>query len=686
MAPLKPGRKKAQPPAREAARIPAAPPPRAQKRMVAGVCAALVLACIAIYGQTLSHEFLHYDDDLYVTENGHVQAGLNLKSVGWAFVAEDAHYFHPLTWMSHMLDCSLYGMHPWGHHLTSLVFHAAASVLLFLALRLLTGALWPSAAVAALFAVHPLHVESVAWVAERKDVLSAFFWMLAMGAYALYVRRGGMMRYLAVMAAFALGLMSKPMVVTLPFVLLLLDYWPLDRLDRTASLGVLGQTTARLSVEKIPLFLMAIISSVSTLLMQAGGTNLAFGDKVPFMARCANATVVYVIYLAKTVWPSGLAAFYPHPLARPVWQVAGAALILAAITLFCLRQTRRHPYLMVGWLWYLGTLVPVIELVQAGQVSHADRYTYLPSIGLFVMIAWGAADLAAAWRLPKIAVAAVSGVALVLLTVCAGVQTGYWQDDETLFSHAVAVGRESSLAYNNRGLRAVDQRRYDAARAHFAKALDLDPKDVHALTNLGSLDMDLGRYDEAETCLTRALDLKVAEYKVLTNLGVLALRQGNYDKARDHLKRALRLNPANVIALTNLGALADYQGRDDEARTCLMKALDLQPDYPEALGILGQVLMKQGDYDKARACLARTLALNPGNLRALTDIGACCIYQKQYEEAQRYCRKALEADPQSVSAMRNLGIALAKLGRQEEAELCLKKAAELDAARTVKKQ
>ncbi len=291
---IKPGGKGAvvHPPAR-ATGVHADSNPRPQGRLVAVVCAALVLACIAIYGQTLAHPFVNYDDNLYVTANVQVQAGLSLKGVVWAFVTDKALYFHPLTWMSHMLDCTLYGLqHPWGHHLTNLIFHSAASVLLFLAMRVLTGALWPSAAVAALFAVHPLHVESVAWVAERKDVLSAFFWMLAMGAYGLYVRRGGVLWYAAVTAAFVLGVMSKPMMVTLPCALLLLDYWPLDRVGFTAPLETMARRTTRLAAEKIPLFLITAVSAASTYIMQSQGKNLSFGDSVPLATRCANAVVV----------------------------------------------------------------------------------------------------------------------------------------------------------------------------------------------------------------------------------------------------------------------------------------------------------------------------------------------------------------------------------------------------------
>ena len=587
----------------------AAPPgafkPRPQKRIVAAVCAALVVVCAAIYGQTLSHGFVNYDDPLYVTDNPNVQAGLSLQSIGWAFVTDRAMYLHPLTWMSHMLDCSLYGMHPWGHHLTNLLFHAAASVLLFLALRLLTGALWPSAAVAALFAVHPLHVESVAWIAERKDVLSALFWMLALGAYGLYVRRRGAARYAAVTAAFVLGLMSKPMVVTLPFVLLLLDWWPLDQVNATEPFGVMARKTARLAAEKIPLFLIMALSCLSTFVMQARGHNIDIVGKVSLAARCANVTVVYVLYLAKTVWPSGLAVSYPYPDARPVWQVAGAALTLAAITLFCLSQARHRPYFIVGWLWYLGTLAPVSGLVRVGDYSHADRYTYIPSIGVFVMVVWGVADLAAAWRVPKRAVAVASGAALVALTVCAVVQAGYWRDSKTLFSHAIAVGQESCTAFNNLGLVAKDEKRYDDVQTCLTKALALEPDRVDVLTNLGLLALDQKRYDDANAYLTKALGLRPDHVNAVHDAGLVALAQRRYDDAKVHLTKAAGLNPNDAKILNNLGVCLINLKEYEEAERNIRKALELDPQFTNAANNMGIALSKLGRKEEADVYMKR---------------------------------------------------------------------------------
>ena len=688
--------------------------------MVAGICVALVLACVAIYGQTLSHDFVNYDDDVYVTDNPHVQAGLNLHSIGWAFVTEKALYFLPLTWMSLMLDHDLYGMHPGGYHFTNLILHAASSVLLFLVLKLLTGALWPSALVAALFAVHPLNVESVAWIAERKGVLSTFFWMLALGAYALYARRCGTGRYAAVAAAFVLGLMSKPMVVTLPFVLLLLDYWPLDRVESAAFPAVTARKTARLAAEKVPLFLITVLSCVSTVVMQMRGHNIDVAGRVSFAGRCANAMIVYVLYLEKAVWPSGLAVFYPYPDTRPVWLVAGAALILVAITLFCLYQARRRPYLIVGWCWYLGTMVPVIGFVGIGDFSRADRYTYIPLVGIFIMVAWGMADLAAVWHVPRRAVAVVSGTALVALTVCAGIQNGYWRDSGALFSHAIAVGQESAAAFNNLGQYAAEQGDYGNAKIHLHKALDRDPEYFNALgnlgtlaltqghcdeakvwlmkalelrpdnagilANLGKLDLDQGRNDEARTYLAKALKSKPDDVGILNNLGTLAMNQGCHDEAKAYLTRVLALVPDDYLALGNLGLLAMQEGRNDEAKTLLAKLLELKPQDTATLNNLATLALQQKHDEEAMGYLEKALDLDPECVPALHNLGLCLMNREQYEKAQPYLRKVLEIDPQNISAMSNLAVALAKLGHQEESEEYAKRAAELARARVVGKE
>jgi len=621
---------------------PVKPGPGIPKGVVTGVCLALVFACVAIYGRTLWNGFVNYDDPLYVTDNPSVKAGLNRASLAWAFTTDRAMYMHPITWISHMVDCQFYGVEPWGHHLTNLVFHAVNAVLLFVVFARMTRRLWPSAFMAALFAVHPLHVESVAWISERKDVLSMLFWAGTVGAYARFRERPGALRYLAVAFMFLLGLLSKPMAVTLPFVLLLLDYWPLEQGDRTAPWGATFRKLSRLALEKTPLFLMTAVFCVITFVMQARSNNLSFGEKVPLAARCANAVVVYVLYLQKTLWPAGLAAYYPHPITRPMGQVAGAALILIAITLFCLNRARRQPYLIVGWLWYLGTLVPVIELVQAGTFSHADRYTYIPLIGIFIMIAWGAADLAAAWRVPARAAAAVSGTVLVLLTACSGVQAGYWYDGETLFRRCIDAGYESSAAYNNLGVLVLKKGRNDEARKYLTKALELNADSADALGNLGKISLDQGRFAEAKADLDRALKLNPNQVNVLNNMAVLATNQKHFEEARMYLTKALELKPDHVDALNNMGKLLLDQARFDEALPWLKKVLELKPEHMDALNNMGWGLMNLGKYPESEACY----------------------------------RKALEQDPKFIKAMNNLAFTLTLMGRTDEAAAFMKKAEE----------
>ncbi len=656
--------------------------PRGQRGAVVCVCALLALACVAVYGQTLWYDFSNYDDPQYVTENPAVRKGLDWAGVVWAFTTDRALYMHPLTWMSHMADCELYGLHPWGHHLTNLLLHTADSILLFLVFLRMTRRLWPSALVAALFAVHPLHVESVAWIAERKDVLSMLFWAAGLGAYAWHRERPGLVRYLAVAFLFLMGLLSKPMVVTLPFVLLLLDYWPLGQVDRTAPLGVMARRIVRLAAEKTPLFLMTAVFSAVTYIMQARGHNLASAEKYPLAARCANAVVVYVLYLVKTVWLAGLAAYYPHPVTRPGWQVAGAAVVLVAVTLLCLREARRRPYLIVGWLWYLGTLVPVIELVQAGSFSHADRYTYIPLIGIFVMIAWGMADLAAARRVPPRVLASVSVAVLAALTVCAGVQATSWRNGETLWRHAIESGHPSASAYSNLGAIAMGKEHYDEARASLAKALELDPGHVDTLNNLCALNIKQRRYDEAKACLAEILERHPNQADALANLGKIDMDEGRYDDAKTHLSQALAEKPDQVEALNNMGVLAIRQGRHDEARTCLAKALELRPKQADALNNLGMMELAEGRQDDAKAHLTEALALQPNHVGALCNMGLLAMNEGRDGDAEARLKKAAGLDPKCADAFSKLGALAARQGRHGEARQQLMKALELDPQNT----
>jgi Flp pilus assembly protein TadD len=341
------------------------------------------------------------------------------------------------------------------------------------------------------------------------------------------------------------------------------------------AFGVTARKTVSVVVEKIPLFLLAAVSCASTMVMQARGNNLYFGERVSFAARCANAVVVYVLYLVKTAWPSGLAVFYPHPITRPMWQVAGAALVLVLVTLFCLLQARRRPYLVVGWFWYLGTLVPVIELVQAGEFSHADRYTYIPSIGIFIMVVWGIADLASAWHMPRRVLAVATGLVLVILAVCAGIQTSYWRDSKTLFNHAIAAGYEGGLSYYNLGMVARDEKRYDDAKSYFVKAVKISPRHLKAINNLGALAMFQGHYDEAKTYLMKALELKPDDVRVLNNLGGCLMYEGQNEEAQLYFRKALEIDPKFTDAMTNLAAALAQSGHQEEADAYIKRATEL---------------------------------------------------------------------------------------------------------------
>lgn len=449
----------------------------------------LIVVPLAVYWQTGSHEFVNYDDPGYVVENPHVNTGLTGDNIRWAFTAISNSNWHPLTWLSHMLDCQLYGLTPKGHHLTSVFLHIVNAVLLFVLFRRMTGAQWQSAFVAALFALHPLHVESVAWVAERKDVLSASFFMLTLLAYTRYAERPTLGRYLPVFFSFVLGLMAKPMLVTLPFILLLLDYWPLGR-SQAKPAGL------RLVLEKIPLFVLSIASSIITIYAQNTEGAISSMEAIPFVSRLANTVLAYAGYIEKTVWPARLIVLYPLTDQMPVWKVAGAILLLVCVSAIVFRQARRFPFLPVGWLWFLGMLVPVIGLVQVGSQSMADRYTYLPLIGLFIMIAWGGAELLEKWRHRRIALFASAVTIIMLLSSVTWLQIRHWKNSVELLSHALKFTSNAFL-YNNLGLALASQGKLDEAIIQYTKALQLNPNDDFAHYNLGLAFAKQGKLSEA---------------------------------------------------------------------------------------------------------------------------------------------------------------------------------------------
>jgi protein O-mannosyl-transferase len=544
---------------------------------IAAICFVLTVLTVAAFWQVKDNGFITYDDVAYVTQNPQVQGGLSISGLRWAFTATAAGYWHPLTWLSHMLDWQLYGADPRGHHLTSLFFHVINTLLLFWVLVRFTRRLWPAALVAALFAWHPLHVESVAWAAERKDVLSAFFWLLTMWAYLRYVERPGTWRYLVILVCFALGLMAKPMVVTEPLVLLLLDYWPLGRWPGQAVIttgrrktklapeGGVRRSAWRLVREKVPLLVLAAIFCLITIIMQSQAWAVISTDLLPFWPRLQNALVSYVSYLVMMFWPLHLAIYYPHPLSGlpystglPWWQVAGAGLILAGVTALVYRGARRFPYLPVGWLWYLVTLVPVIGLLQAGGQAMADRFTYIPLIGIFLILAFGVSDWAGGIKLRQGVIAAAWCLALMACLLLTWRQVGYWRDSESLFTHTVKVTANNYLAYANLGL-AYDQmgRRHEAI-ASFYQALRLNPK-MHDVCNILGIDLaERGDVAAAIPLFQQAIRQHPEMDEAYHNLGLAYLKQGRSSEAREMFQAALKKNPGNAGAREMLKAL---QGR-----------------------------------------------------------------------------------------------------------------------------
>ncbi len=522
-----------------------------QAIQVAGVCIVLVLAVVAVFGQTAGFGFVNYDDDRYVYENPVVAKGLTLKGAVWALTFEGIGHWHPLTWLTHMADCQAYGLWAGGHHLTNVALHAAAAVLLFLALREMTGSLWRSAFVAGVFAIHPLRVESVAWISERKDVLSGVFFMLTLWAYARYVRRPSRWRYAAVAVWYGLGLLCKNTLVTLPFVLLLLDWWPLHRVKLDgADGGRLAALFWGLVKEKMPLFLLSAGSCVVTVLVPE---KLLDSERLPFLERMGNALVSYGVYLRQMVFPAGLANPYLNPPnGLPFWKAALAFVLLAAISISVLACRKRRPYLLVGWLWYLGMLVPTIGFMQISYYVHADRYTYLPGIGLVLAGTWAVGDWSAGWKHRRAVLGGLMAAVIGALMVCAWKQTGYWKNGETWWTHALSCTTGNYMAHNNLGILLLETRRVDEAATHFQSALQIKPDYVEAHYNLGVTLDQKGRVDEAITHFQKALEIEPDNSKAHLNLGNALQQKGRADEAIAHYQKALQIKPADPAIQNNL--------------------------------------------------------------------------------------------------------------------------------------
>jgi tetratricopeptide (TPR) repeat protein len=622
-----------------------------------GAVVVLVALGLAAFLPLFDNGFLEYDDHLYITRNQEVLRGLTWEGVRWAFGATAAGNWHPLTWISHMADVTAFGLDPRGHHLVNLLLHLGSCVLLFAVLRAMTGRAAPSFFAAALLAVHPLRVESVAWAAERKDALSVFFWMAAMAAYLAYARSGRPRAYAATLAMFALGLLSKPMVVTLPFALLLLDYWPLGRL-RARFHPAPGVPSAppvpwrRLALEKTPFFALAALSSAVTVLAQRGEGYARTRELYPFAARLANAAVSYLVYLRKTLWPESLAVFYPHPRdTLAAWEGIAAAVLLLAATALLLRGSRRRPYLLVGWLWFLGTLVPVIGLVQVGSQALADRYTYLPHVGVFVMACWLAADMPA--RHVKIAslLGAAGAFALVAFAAQTRRQTGTWRDTITLFGHAAKVTRDNWQAHLM--LWAAYQEKGDTAEAerHYAELRRLRPE-----RGAG------GGAREKEIAATPGAGGGHAQFHALASPEALDLfreaqalqEQGRVDAAAARLAASLERSPDFTEARSALADLLSRKGATREAAAQYRELLRRKPDHAEAHINLAVELYQQGNLAESETHLKEAIHLDGSLTEAHYNLGLLYARSGRYADAAREYRAVLQLDPRHDAARRQL--------------------------------
>jgi len=529
------------------------------------ICAALFLATVVVYFQVSRFPLISFDDNQGLIGNPQVHYGLSWSGVAWAFTSAYASNWFPLTWLSHMLDFQLFGADAGWHHLTNVLIHAVSSVLLFLLMKRMTGRMWESAFVAFVFALHPLHVESVAWVSERKDVLFAFFWFLTTWLYLDFIEQRTARRYLLMVLAFCLGLMSKQMIVTLPFTLLLLDAWPLKRT---------GWKT--LLLEKVPLVALSFAASAVAFLAQKRGGAVQSLDAIPLASRAANAGVSYVLYLANFVWPVNLAFFYPYPSRMAVWEISLAVLAIASVSALVLLAYRTRPYLAIGWFWYLGTLAPVIGLIQVGHQARADRYTYVPLIGISIMTAWACAEL------NKGLVKFLAITACAVWTAMTFVQISYWKDSAALYSHAIAVTDGNYLAHLNLGVDMAAQGDYQKALRELYTSIEENPDQAHARNSLGGVLYNVGRKDEAIEEFIQAIRLEPQDAEPHSNLGNALVDAGRPDDAIRELNTALRLNPGMANAYFGLGRALVAEKRPQEAITCFSEALRINPGFTQA--------------------------------------------------------------------------------------------------------
>jgi Tfp pilus assembly protein PilF len=635
-----------------------------RSRKVISICLILVAAVLAVFGQIVTHEFVNLDDHSYVVENYHVRPGFTREGFIWAFKTRLHRHWHPLTWLSHMADCELFGLNPAGHHLVNLLLHILSALVLFFVFLRMTRALWASAFVAVLFAVHPLHVETVAWVADRKDLLATLFWFLSIWAYVRYCEKPGTGRFTPVFLFMAIGVLCKSSLMTLPFALLLLDYWPLSRLQwgqmqPQKDKRFPKSSPTRIITEKIPLFLLAagaIIAATTTKGAYIEGL-VDRSSALPDLSTTSHALSSYLNYVVKTIWPLHLATPYPHPILAPYarWEMTAGLMLLAAVSAISLWQIRKRPYLAVGWLFFLGNLLPVVGLFKIGPVRMADRYTYISLIGLFVMIVFYVREQVERHRFPKAGVAAFSMAIVAALAVGAFTQTRHWKDTLSLLKHAIQITHNNELAHNNLGIEYLHRADMQKALNHFKKALIIRPTYPNALVNVGVLLQRQGKLHEAKAFYVQALETRPDYAAAHYNLGWALEQSGNFDQAEYHYRNALKSRTDYRQAHNNLGVLMTRKGRFHEAAKHFKAALKIQPQDAQALNNLGGTLQKTGNTREAKHYYLKAFNLDADNAHTLFNLAGILEMEGDLTQAENNYQRALRVNPKFAAAHLGLG-------------------------------
>lgn len=612
---------------------------------------ALLILTMAAYSSVVSLDFVTFDDPQYILDNPQVNQGLTWSGAKWAFTTGHASNWHPVTWLSHMLDVELFGLNAGMHHAMNLLIHIINTLLLFMFLQRITGATGRSALVAALFSLHPLHVESVVWISERKDVLSTLFFILTLWAYSAYVNKPALSRYLAVFVLLALGLMSKPMLVTTPFVLLLLDIWPLQRFklsspERSIALGLIR--------EKLPLFALIITSSVITYLVQHEGGAVNSLSQAAIGDRITNVLVAYIAYMQNMAWPTGLAVLYPIPKTIPLWQPLGALVLLCLFSFAVLKFARRFPYLPVGWFWYLGTLVPVIGMVQVGTHAMADRYTYIPLIGLFFIIAWGGYDLLVRGSSKRVPVTIIVSLGLIGLGTATWVQVQHWSDAKTLWTRALNVTSGNFRAHASYGSLLAEEGRQKEAVVQFTAAVKIQPNYAEAHNKLGVAFAAMGRHEEAVLHYREALKYRPDMGMANTNLGNALVKEGHIEEALTYYDKALQQNRNDPLALNSLGSALDDLGRVDEAIDLYRKALDINPRLSAAHNNLAAAFVKKGQIDDAIIEIESALQIESDNATYHYNYAMLLSHTGDTEMARKHLKITLSINPENEGARQAL--------------------------------